>query len=43
MKYVIVGGICLVVGAFIGMFTIALISINHNTDEYCTEEAGCDE
>ncbi len=38
MSYVIVGGVCLVIGALVGMFTTALISINRNTDEYYTEE-----
>lgn len=31
MKYVIVGGICLMVGALIGVFTLALVSINRVT------------
>lgn len=30
--YVIVGGVCLVVGALIGMFTLALVSFNANTE-----------
>lgn len=38
MGYVIVGGVCLVIGAFVGIFITALISINRNTDEYSTEE-----
>jgi len=38
MGYVIVGGVCLVIGACVGIFITALISINRNTDEYSTEE-----
>ena len=43
MSYWIVGGICLAVGAFLGIITTALVSIKHNTEEYHTEEDGCDE
>lgn len=32
MGYVIVGGVCLVVGVCIGMFITALASINKNTE-----------
>ena len=32
MGYVIVGGICLLVGALCGVFTLALVSINRNTE-----------
>lgn len=32
MGYVIVGGVCLVVGAVIGIFLIALVSLNANTE-----------
>ena len=31
MGYVIVGGICLVAGACIGMVTLALFTVNENT------------
>lgn len=31
MSYVIVGGVCLVVGGIVGVFATALISINKNT------------
>ena len=43
MSYWIVGGVCFVVGVIFGIFLTALVSINHNTEEYHTEEAGCDE
>lgn len=32
MGYVIVGGVCLVVGACIGIFLVALVSLNNNTE-----------
>ena len=31
-SYVIVGGVCLIVGAVIGIFIIALVSLNANTE-----------
>lgn len=34
MGYVLVGGICLAVGALVGIFTMAIVSVNRNTDEY---------
>ena len=43
MSYWIVGGISFAVGVFLGISLTALVSINHNTEEYHTEEAGCDE
>lgn len=39
MGYVIVGGICLVVGACIGLVTLALVSINRNTEIIEAKEA----
>lgn len=38
MGYVIVGGVCLVIGAFVGILTIALLSINRNTEEVTRDE-----
>lgn len=32
MSYVIVGGVCFIVGALSGVFTLALVSINKNTE-----------
>lgn len=32
MSCVIVGVVCFMVGAFCGMFTLALVSINRNTE-----------
>lgn len=38
MSYVIVGGICLIVGGVVGVFVTALVSINKNTDNLKLEE-----
>ncbi len=38
MSYIIVGGVCLVVGALIGMFTLAIVSVNRNTVDYTMQE-----
>lgn len=38
MSYWIVGGVCFAVGSLFGMLLTALVSINHNTEEYHTEE-----
>lgn len=38
MSYVIVGGICLIVGGVVGVFITALVSINKNTDSLTLEE-----
>lgn len=38
MSYVIVGGVCLVVGGIVGVFTTALVTINKNTDNLKLEE-----
>lgn len=38
MSYVIVGGICLIVGGIVGVFTTALVSINRNTSSVEIEE-----
>lgn len=38
MGYVIVGGICLMVGAVLGMFLTAILTISKRT-EYYSEEA----
>ena len=32
MGYVFVGAICFVIGALCGVFTLALVSINNNTE-----------
>lgn len=32
MSCVVVGGVCWIVGALCGVFTMALVSINKNTD-----------
>ena len=42
MSYWIVVGACFAVGAIFGILLTVLVSINHNTEEYHTEEAGCD-
>lgn len=38
MSYVIVGGVCLVVGGIVGVFVTALVTINKNTDNLKLEE-----
>lgn len=38
MSYVIVGGVCLVVGGIVGVFATALVTINKNTDNLKLEE-----
>ena len=32
MGYVIVGSVCFIVGAWVGVFTLALVSINKSTE-----------
>lgn len=32
MGYIIVGGVCFIVGALCGVFSLALVSINKNTE-----------